>query len=95
VPVHPTQLYEVGMSTLIFFLLWRIRGRQWPAGQLFMIWLALAGIERFIVEFFRAKDDRFLAGFTVAQLISLLIVAVGVAGALRLGAQRAPRAATA
>jgi phosphatidylglycerol:prolipoprotein diacylglycerol transferase len=95
VPVHPTQLYEVGMSTLIFFLLWRIRGRQRPAGQLFMIWLALAGIERFIVEFFRAKDDRFLAGFTVAQLISLLIVAVGVAGALRLGAQRAPRAATA
>jgi phosphatidylglycerol:prolipoprotein diacylglycerol transferase len=93
--VHPTQLYEVGMSTLIFFFLWRIRGRQRPAGQLFMIWLALAGIERFIVEFFRAKDDRVLAGFTIAQLISLLIVAVGVAGALRLGALRTPRAATA
>jgi phosphatidylglycerol:prolipoprotein diacylglycerol transferase len=95
VPVHPTQLYEVGMSTLIFIFLWSVRGRQRPAGQLFMIWLALAGIERFIVEFFRAKDDRFLAGFTVAQLISLLIMAVGVAGALRLGALRTPRAATA
>ena len=95
VPVHPTQLYEVGMSTLIFFLLWRIRGRERPAGQLFMMWLALAGMERFIVEFFRAKDDRFLAGFTVAQLISLAIVAVGVAGAVRLEARRAPRAAPA
>jgi phosphatidylglycerol:prolipoprotein diacylglycerol transferase len=95
VPVHPTQLYEVGMSTLIFFLLWRIRRNERPAGQLFMMWLALAGMERFIVEFFRAKDDRFLAGFTVAQLISLLIVTVGVAGAVRLGARRAPRAATA
>jgi phosphatidylglycerol:prolipoprotein diacylglycerol transferase len=83
------------MSTLIFFFLWHIRDRERPAGQLFMIWLALAGLERFIVEFFRAKDDRFLAGFTVAQLISLLIVAVGVAGALRVRARRAPRAATA
>jgi phosphatidylglycerol:prolipoprotein diacylglycerol transferase len=95
VPVHPTQLYEVAMSTLIFFLLWRIRGRERPAGQLFMMWLALAGVERFIVEFFRAKDDRFLAGFTVAQLISLLIVAVGVTGALRLAHRRVPRAAAA
>jgi phosphatidylglycerol:prolipoprotein diacylglycerol transferase len=95
VPVHPTQLYEVAMSTLIFFVLWRIRGRERPAGQLFMMWLALAGIERFIVEFFRAKDDRFLAGFTVAQLISLMIVAFGVIGAMRLGVRRAPRAAPA
>lgn len=95
IPVHPTQLYEVGMSTLIFFFLWRIRGGRRPDGQLFMIWLALAGVERFIVEFFRAKDDRFLAGFTVAQLISLLIVAVGVAGAMRLSSRRAPRHATA
>jgi phosphatidylglycerol:prolipoprotein diacylglycerol transferase len=94
VPVHPTQLYEVGMSTLIFFLLWRIRGGERPAGQLFMIWLALAGVERFVVEFFRAKDDRFLAGFTVAQLISLLIITVGIAGAMRLR-QPTPRAAAA
>jgi phosphatidylglycerol:prolipoprotein diacylglycerol transferase len=94
IPVHPTQLYEVGLSTLIFFFLWSVRKRDRPAGQLFMIWLALAGVERFIVEFFRAKDDRFLAGFTVAQLISLLIVTVGVVGAVRLS-RRAPRAAIA
>jgi phosphatidylglycerol:prolipoprotein diacylglycerol transferase len=94
VPVHPTQLYEVAMSTLIFFYLWRVRKDERPTGQLFMVWLALAGVERFVVEFFRAKDDRFLAGFTVAQLISLLIVAVGVTGAVRLS-RRAPRAATA
>ncbi len=83
VPVHPTQLYEVGMSTLIFFLLWNLRGRGRPAGWLFMLWLALAGTERFLVEFLRAKDDRFLAGMTVAQLISLGIVAAGVAGMVR------------
>ena len=84
VPVHPTQLYEVGLSTVIFFLLWRIRGRSRPPGQLFMLWLALAGTERFLVEFLRAKDDRLLAGMTVAQLISVAIVTVGIAGFVRL-----------
>jgi phosphatidylglycerol---prolipoprotein diacylglyceryl transferase len=91
VPVHPTQLYEVGMSTLIFFFLWRIRGRQHQPGWLFMLWLVLAGIERFLVEFLRAKDDRFLGALTLAQVISLAIVAVGIAGmvAARRGAPSA------
>ncbi len=84
VPVHPTQLYEVAISILVFFVLWRIRKVDRRAGWLFMLWLALAGMERFAVEFFRAKDDRFFGAFTLAQVISLTIVAVGVAGMLRL-----------
>ncbi|MEM7415208.1 MAG: prolipoprotein diacylglyceryl transferase [Gemmatimonadota bacterium] len=83
VPVHPTQLYEVGMSTLIFFLLWRIRDHGHKKGWLFMLWLICAGIERFVVEFLRAKDDRFFGVLTLAQLISLAIVAVGVAGMMK------------
>jgi len=83
VPVHPTQLYEVGMSTLIFFLLWRIRDHGHQKGWLFMLWLTMAGIERFLVEFLRAKDDRFFGILTLAQLISLAIVAVGVAGVIK------------
>jgi phosphatidylglycerol:prolipoprotein diacylglycerol transferase len=83
VPVHPTQLYEVGMSTLIFFALWRIRDHRHAPGWLFMVWLALAGVERLVVEFFRAKDDRFVGILTLAQVISLGLVAVGVAGAIR------------
>jgi len=83
VPVHPTQLYEVGMSTLIFFVLWRIRGHSHSAGWLFMLWLAMAGLERFLVEFLRAKDDRFFGVLTLAQVISLAIVAVGIWGVLR------------
>ena len=83
VPVHPTQLYEVGMSTLIFFLLWRIRRHDHQPGWLFMLWLVLAGLERFLVEFWRAKDDRFIGALTLAQVISLAIVAVGVAGMMR------------
>lgn len=85
VPVHPTQLYEVALSTLIFLVLWRIRGRDRKPGWLFALWLALAGLERFTVEFFRAKDDRFFGPLTLAQVISLTIVAGGIAGMVRLG----------
>ena len=48
-----------------------------------MLWLALAGLERFLVEFLRAKDDRFFGVLTLAQLISLAIVAVGLIGVVR------------
>ncbi len=83
-PVHPTQLYETGISTLIFLLLWRLRGHNHRAGWLFMVWLALAGAERFFVEIFRAKDDRFFGVFTLAQVISLLLVAFGAVWVSRL-----------
>jgi len=80
VPVHPTQLYEVALSTLIFLFLWRIRRHDHGKGWLFMVWLVLAGTERFLVEFLRAKDDRFLGMFTLAQMFSLGAIAVGVVG---------------
>jgi len=84
IPVHPTQIYEIALSTLIFLLLWRIRKHPHAAGWLFMVWLALAGAERFVVEFFRAKDDRFFGVLTLAQVISLGLIAVGIAWSLRL-----------
>jgi phosphatidylglycerol:prolipoprotein diacylglycerol transferase len=37
----------------------------------------LAGIERFAIEFFRAKDDRFFGAFTMAQVIAVAFVAAG------------------
>jgi phosphatidylglycerol:prolipoprotein diacylglycerol transferase len=95
VPVHPTQLYEVAMSTAIFLFLWRIHGHKHRPGWLFMVWLALAGTERFIVEFFRAKDDRFIGMFTLAQMISLAIVAFGLVGMTRLRGAPAPARAAA
>ena len=36
-----------------------------------------ADVERFVIEFLRAKDDRFLGPFTLAQLTSVILVAVG------------------
>jgi len=72
VAVHPTQLYEVLMGTVMFFIVLRFRKQVHGDGWLFGLYCLLAGIERFIVEFFRAKDDRFFAGgLTAAQLIAI------------------------
>ena len=68
------------MTLVVLAILIRLRPRLAAApGQLFMVWLALAGVERFIVEIFRAKDDRLLGAFSVAQLISVLLIATGIA----------------
>jgi len=84
VPVYPTQLFEIALSSLIFLFLWRIRRHHHRRGWLFMVWLILAGTERFLVEFLRAKDDRFFGIFTLAQMISLAVVVTGIVGAQRL-----------
>jgi phosphatidylglycerol:prolipoprotein diacylglycerol transferase len=76
--VHPTQLYEVASMLLVFAILWKLRLRGRPVGWLFGIYLVFAGTERFLVEIVRAKDDRFLGPFTLAQLTSVILVAVGV-----------------
>jgi phosphatidylglycerol:prolipoprotein diacylglycerol transferase len=76
--VHPTQLYEVAAMLLAFAILWALRKRGKPVGWLFGVYLVFAGIERFLVEFVRAKDDRLLGAFTIAQLTSVLIVIIGV-----------------
>ena len=75
--VHPTQLYEVAAMLLAFAILWSLRRRGHPVGWLFGLYLVFAGIERFLVEFVRAKDDRLLGAFTLAQLTSVLIVLLG------------------
>jgi phosphatidylglycerol:prolipoprotein diacylglycerol transferase len=77
--VHPTQLYEVALMLGAFFLLWAWRKRERPIGWLFGAYLIMAGVERFLVEILRAKDDRLIAGtFTLAQLTSILLIAVGI-----------------
>jgi phosphatidylglycerol:prolipoprotein diacylglycerol transferase len=75
--VHPTQLYEVAAMLVAFAVLWVLRKKGRPVGWLFGVYLVFAGIERFLVEIVRAKDDRLLGSFTIAQLASVILVALG------------------
>lgn len=78
VGVYPTQLLEVLLGLAMFAALWRLRRHAHAPGWLFGMYCLMAGVERFIVEFFRAKSDM------VGPLTSAQVVALGVtlAGAL-------------
>jgi phosphatidylglycerol:prolipoprotein diacylglycerol transferase len=82
--VHPTQLYTVTAMLIVFMALWRWRRLDRPLGWLFGAFLIFMGIERFLVEFLRAKDDRLLGTFTIAQATSLLMILAGVTVAMKL-----------
>jgi phosphatidylglycerol:prolipoprotein diacylglycerol transferase len=88
VSVHPTQLYETALGFVMFLILWRFRDHKHAEGWLFGLYCVLAGVERFIIEFVRAKDDRFIGGLTVAQVIALLFA---VGGAVWMYMRRNPK----
>jgi len=74
--VHPTQLYETTLALLICAVgIWLLKRRVAP-GTIALVVIGLLAIERFGIEFLRAKDDRFFSGLTVAQLISVAVVVV-------------------
>ena len=76
--VHPTQLYETVLGFVMFAILWRYRDHKHAEGWLFGLYLVLAGLERFLIEFLRAKDDRFFGPLTAAQVIGLALAALGI-----------------
>ncbi len=76
VTVHPTPIYETLTLGLIAIVLWRLRDR-FRFGILFALYLVLAGLMRFLVEFIRTNDAVF-AGLTMAQSISVAMIAGGV-----------------
>jgi phosphatidylglycerol---prolipoprotein diacylglyceryl transferase len=94
VPVHPTQLYEMGLASIMFAVLWMVGARRGlRAGQLFALYMMLYGLERFGIEFVRAKTDRVMiggAGFSTSQIASVLLAALGAWLWFRQGRAGAP-----
>ena len=74
VAVHPTQLYETLAALVICVLGVYLIKRGTGVGRVAIVSFALLALERFGVEFLRAKDDRFFGDFTVAQAISVLVI---------------------
>jgi phosphatidylglycerol---prolipoprotein diacylglyceryl transferase len=75
--VHPTPIYESVTVGLIALGLWRLRGRLAP-GAVFALYLVAVGLERLLVEFIRRNDD-VAVGLTLAQLVSVALIAAGAA----------------
>lgn len=75
--VHPTQIYEAIIGLIMFVFLYKKRLSVSVPGTLFFLYLFLAGLERFFMEFIRTNPKYFLI-FSGAQLISLIMISSSV-----------------
>ena len=56
ITVHPTQLYEAIICFILFLILWKYRKSTKIKDILFFLYLFLAGVERFFIEFIRTNQ---------------------------------------
>lgn len=78
-PRHPTQIYALLISLLIFIIIWLFRNhRQFP-GFLFWLYVLLYTVGRFIVEGFRVSQIIAFGRLRLTQLFCLLLfIPVGI-----------------
>ncbi len=81
VPLHPSQLYEsLATFVMLVFLLWFYARRRF-SGQVFCVYLALYGVIRFALEFYRGDVGRgFVFGgmLSTSQFISLIAIPLAI-----------------
>lgn len=79
-PSHPTQIYAVIVSALIYFGLTVVEKRRRFTGQVFLSYLCLYAIYRFLIEFLRkgVTADVAFAGLTEAQIVSIGMLAIAL-----------------
>lgn len=74
---HPAVIYEMLWDLVVLALLWRFFGKLKHNGMLFLLYLSIYSIGRFLISFVRG--DRVIAlGLQQAHIISLLVLAVTV-----------------
>jgi len=89
--VYPTMLYETAVAVLLFGGLWMIRKHPFRAGWLFWLYLVLTGVARFVVEEIRLNPD-VIGSLSQAQLISIALALVGLAGLVASSRRATPAA---
>jgi phosphatidylglycerol:prolipoprotein diacylglycerol transferase len=78
-PVHPTQIYESAASLAIAaFCLLYVHPRKKYDGQVFVAFLVLYGVARFLLEILRRDDRGGVASFSTSQLISVGLIGAAV-----------------
>jgi len=78
---HPSQIYESIKNFAIFAVLWLIKDKKLPKGFMFWSFIAMYGLFRTIVEFFRQPDEQIgfiLNYFSMGQLLSFPLFLIGV-----------------
>jgi len=78
VKVIPTQLISAFMLFLIFFLLLIFSKYKRFNGQIFISYLFIYGIFRFLIEFLRGDPRGQVLIFSTSQIVSIIIVIVSI-----------------
>ncbi|MGI9554140.1 MAG: prolipoprotein diacylglyceryl transferase [Thermodesulfobacteriota bacterium] len=76
--VHPTQVYDTICMLIIFYFLWKLKDKGHPTGWLTSVTFIVLGAQRFLVEFLRSTTPSFINGLSQAQLISLVLIFLGI-----------------
>ncbi|HLG23730.1 MAG TPA: prolipoprotein diacylglyceryl transferase [Candidatus Nanoarchaeia archaeon] len=77
---HPSQIYESLKNIFIFITLWFIKDKKLPRGFLFWAFVAMYGLLRTALEFFRQPDEQlgFIFGnLSMGQLLSFPLFLIG------------------
>jgi phosphatidylglycerol:prolipoprotein diacylglycerol transferase len=78
-PVHPTQLYEsVAALAICAFTYFVVRPRKRAHGTVFGAMIALYGVARFVLEYWRADERGEMFGLSSSQLIAIPMVLFGL-----------------
>jgi len=72
--LHPTQLYSTIGLLIIFAILKCFQKTSCFKGEVFVIYLILASLLRFSVEFFRADHEALIFGLSIFQFICLGLI---------------------
>ena len=76
--VHPTQIYDSISMFIVFYILWKLREKDYPTGWITSLTFIILGSQRFLVEFIRSTTPSFIEGLSQAQVISLLLIFIGI-----------------
>ncbi len=77
--LHPTQLYSTVGLFLVFLILKAYRKKA-PQGGVFILYIILASVLRFGVEFFRADHTVLYGGLSIFQWVCVGLFVFGVIG---------------
>lgn len=75
IAIHPTQLYSSAILFSIFLFMYFIGQKIFKKiGQLFVVYLILAALERFVIDFWRADRIMINAWLSFYQLVAIVII---------------------
>ena len=77
----PMPIYEIIVNLALFALLWQLRKQKWPDGRLFLVYLSLYSVERFLLAF-TSSYQVVAFGLTQSQIFALVSLVIALPLAL-------------